>query len=233
MSKKYKKRIIELSHQHKLSHLGSCLSSVDAIQAIYEVKDHGDKFVLSNGHAALALYVVMEGCNIIKLTGKFCVHPDRMEMSEVDCSTGSLGQGLPIAVGMSLASKKRIVYCMVSDGECAEGSIWESLRIIATNEINNIRLLLNVNGWAAYQKVNEQSLISQIRGFGFKVIEVNGHSVEEIKETLINEKNFEAPTVILLRTRVDELPFMSGLQAHYHVMSDDDYQVALRWANGK
>jgi len=96
-----KERIIQVSKETGRSHLGSCLSAVDLIESVYRIKDDKDKFVLSAGHSALALYVVLEkhglmaGVNINDLS----VHPVRDEKHGVDCSTGSLGQGLPIAVG--------------------------------------------------------------------------------------------------------------------------------------
>src|SRR4051812_33407854 len=114
-NKDLKKRIIEISYKHKLSHLGSCLTAVDIIDEIFQVKKPNEKFVLSSGHAGLALYVVLEKYekkdfdgNLIPLDAEEIfehhgTHPDRCKACHLDCSTGSLGQGLPIAVGMALA----------------------------------------------------------------------------------------------------------------------------------
>src|SRR3989344_9635653 len=137
--KELRKRIIEISYKNKLSHIGSCLNTIDLIDGVYEIKSKKDKFVLSSGHAAVAWYVVLE-----KYLGKkiydniICFHPDKPTNNEISVSSGSLGQGLPIAVGMALSDRKRHIYCLISDGECSEGSIWESLRIIEDNMINNL-----------------------------------------------------------------------------------------------
>src|SRR6266498_2327336 len=125
--KKLRKRILEISHDLHFSHLGSCLSAVDLIDAIYSIKKSKDKFILSNGHAAVAWYVVLEKYGYIKdkqFYKKLHIHPDRNPKVDIHVSTGSLGQGLPIALGMALSDRKTTIYCMLSDGECAEGSIW-------------------------------------------------------------------------------------------------------------
>jgi transketolase len=137
-NKNLKKRILEISYKHNLSHLGSCLTAVDIIDEIYAIKKHNERFVLSSGHAGLALYVVIEkytkgddlgmvlGINAEDIFNHHGVHPDRCSQCGLDASTGSLGQGLPIAVGMALADRSKNVYCLISDGECSEGSVWGS-----------------------------------------------------------------------------------------------------------
>src|SRR5258708_998336 len=104
-NKELKRRILEISYEKKLSHLGSCLTAVDIIKEIYDVKKPEERFILSSGHAGLALYVVLEsfgGRNAMDIFNHHGVHPDRCLDCGLDCSTGSLGQGLGIAVGMAL-----------------------------------------------------------------------------------------------------------------------------------
>jgi transketolase len=128
-----KKRILEIAYKNKLSHLGSYLSSLGIIEEIYKKKNPEDIFILSSGHAALALYVVLEkyeNKNAEYLLKKHGGHPHRDEENGIYCSTGSLGMGITVAVGRALANPKRKVYVLISDGECAEGSIWEALRFI-------------------------------------------------------------------------------------------------------
>lgn len=169
-NKDLKRRIIEISYKNKLSHLGSCLTAVDIIKEIYDTKKDNEKFVLSSGHAGLALYVVLEDYfdslnpevrrewdnpdaeEIFKHHG---VHPDRCGRCGISCSSGSLGQGLPIAVGMALADRSKNVYCLISDGEYAEGSIHEALRIITEQKLINLKVYLNFNGWGAYKRISE------------------------------------------------------------------------------
>jgi transketolase N-terminal domain/subunit len=92
-------------------------------------------------------------------------HPHRCEQDELYCSTGSLGMGLPVAVGRAIANPNRQVYCLISDGECAEGSIWESLKFIYENNIKNINIHVNVNGYAAYDAVDTKYLVSRLKTF--------------------------------------------------------------------
>ena len=124
-----RRRIIEISYKAKFSHLGSCLSAVDIIDAMYKVKKKNERFILSCGHAGIALYVVLQKYGMMRDSdiSRLRIHPDMNSRLGIDISTGSLGQGLPVAVGMALADRKRNVYCLVSDGECAEGSIWEGV----------------------------------------------------------------------------------------------------------
>ena len=137
LQKQLRRRLLEVTYREKLSHLGSCLSALDVMIAVYGIKRPEDKFVLSNGHAGLALYVVLEKEGLLDLESLWKdlnIHPDRCLEKGIHVSTGSLGQGLPIALGMAMADPKRDIYCMISDGECAEGSIWESLRILVESK---------------------------------------------------------------------------------------------------
>src|SRR3990167_2725344 len=163
--KKLRIRILELSNESHLSHLGSCLSAVDLIDAIYKIKKKDEKFILSNGHAGIALYSVLEKYGYFKNPNdikKLNIHPDMNIKHGIYVSTGSLGQGLPIALGMALADRKKNIYCMLSDGECAEGSIWEALRVANENKLYNLKIIINANGWGAYDKINLVSLIKRI-----------------------------------------------------------------------
>lgn len=227
--KKLRRRILEISFKNNFSHLGSCLSAVDLIDCIYKFKKKRDKFVLSNGHAAVGLYVVLEKYGFIKdpkITYNLHVHPDRNPKLGIDVSTGSLGHGLPIALGMALANRKNTTYCMISDGECAEGSIWETLRIISQYKINNLKVILNANGWGAYDPISLQPLVDRLTSFGFKVIKVNGHDQKSIIKALKTPTR-EKPTLIFSKTSVEQLPFLKGQGAHYYIMNNEDYNLAM------
>lgn len=162
------RRVVEISYKMRLSHVGSCLSALPIIADIYEQKKPDEKVVISNGHAHLAHLVVRANKremdlvieqsktseNIIeKYMEEFGVHCDRR--AGCDVSTGSLGHGIGIAVGMALADRSKNVYCLISDGECAEGSVWEALRVASENKLKNLKVYLNANGWGAYRKVDD------------------------------------------------------------------------------
>jgi transketolase len=165
---KLNNRILEISKKHGLSHLGSCFTALPIILDIYSKKAINDKFVLSNGHAGLALYVVLEhfhGMNAEHLLEMYGIHPERDVEQFVDVSTGSLGLGITIATGMALANPHIQVYCMISDGESAEGSVWEALRFIDEQGISNIHIHANINGWAAYKPVDIGKLSNRLKSF--------------------------------------------------------------------
>ena len=199
-----KKRILEIAYKHKLSHLGSYLSAADIIDEIYENKNPDDIFILSSGHAALALYAALEkyeGKNAEELFLKHGGHPHRDEENGIYCSTGSLGLGITVAVGRALANKNRKVHVLISDGESAEGSVWEALRFIKESNLSNIEVYVNVNGYAAYDKVDVKYLVDRLKVF--------------------------LPTINIRYTSVNQYPFLRGLNAHYHVMSEQDYKSTL------
>ena len=199
-----KKRILEIAYKHKLGHLGSYLSAAGIIDEIYKNKDPNDIFILSSGHAALALYAALEkyeGKNAEELFIKHGGHPHRDEENGIYCSTGSLGLGITVAVGRALANKNRKVHVLISDGESAEGSVWEALRFIKESNLSNIEVYVNVNGYAAYDKVDVKYLVDRLKVF--------------------------LPTINIKYTSVNQYPFLRGLNAHYHIMSEKDYKSTL------
>ncbi len=198
---KLKKRILEIAYKYKLSHLGSYLSSVDIIESIYNKKDKDDIFILSSGHAALALYVVLEkyeNKNAIDLFNRYGGHPVRSEEDGIYCSTGSLGTGLTIAVGRAIANPSKNFFVLISDGETAEGSVWESLRFISENYLNNIEVHVNINGYGAYDVIDKDYLSFRLKSF--------------------------LPNIILHETTVNQTKFLKGLNAHYYVMNKKDFE---------
>lgn len=223
-----RKRILEISFQEYSSHLGSCLSTIDLIDAIYKVKKPDEKFVLSNGHSAIALYVILEKHKLLKpeVIQNLHIHPDRNPILGIDVSTGSLGQGLPIALGMALANRNKNVYCTISDGECSEGSIWETFRIAEEQNASNLKVLLNANGWSAYQDISLQKLQKRVTSFDWTVTEADGHNLEELKRKLLIDTSIK-PLLIFAKTEVEQFPFLKGLDAHYKVMNKSEYDQAM------
>jgi transketolase len=222
-----KRQIIDISYSLKLSHIGSCLTVVDLIDAVYALKRPFDKFVLSNGHSALALYCVLEKHkmgNAKALFLKHGVHPNKDEV--IDCSTGSLGHGIGIAVGMAMADRGRKVYCIISDGECAEGSVWESLRIASELGLKNLKLLVNANGFSGAGDVDRELLLKRLQSFGWAII-TPGEEIS-IEDCLQVELEENIPLAVFCETGVEHLPFLAGLEGHYHVLNDEEYEYAQR-----
>ena len=162
------RRLIDITYQEKLSHLSSTLSALPIIEEIYAQRKDDEVFILSNGHAGLALYVVLEKyyrIDPVEMLHKHGIHPGKDLPNHIYCSTGSLGSGLPIAVGHALATPDKKVYCMISDGESAEGSIWESLRFIKENPVDNLEVYININGLGAYDPVDVEYLTQRLTAF--------------------------------------------------------------------
>jgi transketolase len=199
---KNEKRIMDITYQEGLSHLSSTLSALPIIEEIYKEKKDDEVFILSNGHAGLALYVVLEdlyGIDATMLLHKHGIHPGKDLENKLYCSTGSLGSGLPIAVGHALADRTKNVYCMISDGEAAEGSIWESLRFIKESKLDNLKIYVNVNGMSAYEYLNVDYLIERLKAF--------------------------LPRINIRLSDPVEFSFATGLLTHYYVMKPGDYQL--------
>jgi transketolase len=208
MVKNLKSRILEIAFKHNIGHLGSYLSSIDIIENIYKNMKQDDIFILSSGHAALALYVCNEKYFNIDAEEMFLKHgghPHLDEDNKIYCSTGSLGMGINIAIGRAIASKNRDVHVLISDGECAEGSVWEGLKTIYEQNITNIKIHVNINGYAAYDIVNKIYLENRLKSF--------------------------LPEIIIHHTTVEQIPCLKGLNAHYHIMSENDYTLALNFLN--
>lgn len=174
------RRIKEISKKHKLSHLGSCLTAVDIIDRIYVNKHEGEPFVLSSGHAGLALYVVLEkhlGKDAEALYLKHGTHPNRDIEDGIYCSTGSLGWGLTIALGMAMSNKERNVHVLISDGEAFEGTTWETANVMHRYSVDNLKVHLNWNGWAAYHSVGRK-FIERVIAI-FPSIKIHNTTVED------------------------------------------------------
>lgn len=198
------RRVLEISHSQHLSHIGSCLTALPIIYSIYQTKGPRDKVVLSAGHSYLALLVVLEFMHIIpdaeaRLV-KDGIHPIRGE--GVDVSTGSLGQGMTVAVGMALAQPDAEIHVISTDGELASGAIWESLYFAWRRGLNNLHVYINDNGYSALDQTH----------FVREATAEFGHSV-------IDTRQF-TPSFL----------WFAGLSQHYHVMTDDQYaQLAAHY----
>jgi transketolase len=165
-------RLLEITKKHNLSHLSSCLTTLPILIEIFSQKKESDHFVLSNGHSGLALYVVLEhlyGFNAEELLIKHGIHPNRDLPFKLEVSTGSLGSGILIATGLALGDKKNNTYVIISDGESAEGSVWEALRFSYEQNLDNLKIYINVNGHSAYDNINIKYLKDRILSFNPKV----------------------------------------------------------------
>lgn len=157
-----KDKILSISKELKLTHIGSCISVLPILEEIYSIKKLGDKVLLDNAHAHLAhaLFIISNPKESIEEYG---IHCDRR--AGCDASGGSLGHALGFGIGMALIDPTRDVYVVVSDGSMMEGSNWEALRIKYDLKIDNLKIYCNFNGYSAVSEVNVERLVHRMRTF--------------------------------------------------------------------
>ena len=193
--------------EHGEAHLGGSFSMIEMLIALYEVVlKEEDKFILSKAHASFPL------CLLLKEKGydpKLATHLDIDFKNGIHCTTGSLGHGLPIGTGMALSRKLRKepgkIYVMIGDGECQEGTTWESMLIGAKHRLDNLVVLVDYNKIQALTTLEEalplDNLSAKFKAFNWSCSEVNdGHSFEELIPVLQKDNNEEKPRAIILHT---------------------------------
>ena len=216
-----RKLVLEVAHVSKEGHIPSSLSVLDILFVAYtefieledDKREHtkGNRFVLSKGHASLGLYVVMNHVGLIsrddllsfaKFDSPLGGHPDRNKIPKIELSTGSLGHGFPQSVGMckALKIKKKAghLYVLIGDGECNEGSIWESALIASHLKLDNITLIID-NNLSSKRALDMGNLESKFTSFGWNVNEIDGHDHQEIKAAL-RKRMTGKPIVVLANT---------------------------------
>lgn len=211
-------QLVEMAHElrcktfnafinHGEAHLGGSFSIIELLILLYEVvMISDDKFILSKAHASFPLCILLRSRG---LSPAIKTHLEIDEANGIYATTGSLGHGLPIAVGMALARKRMgipgCIYVMISDGECQEGTTWESALIAAAHNLDNLILIVDYNKIQALSRIQDvlplDNLRKKFEAFNWNCVEVeNGHS---FKELLLGFKSFPllmAPKVLLAHT---------------------------------
>lgn len=229
LAREIRGRIIETSSKTGTPHLGSCLSCVDLLVVLYfailkidpkQPKNPlRDRFILSKGHAAPALFQILalKGFYPEKLLetygedgGVFAEHPPTPDhLDGVEAATGSLGHGLPLGLGMALSARIQKqdykIYAILSDGECNEGSVWEAAMLAAAQKVNNLIAIIDFNKWQATGRSREvmalDPLVDKWRAFGWRAQEINGHDLPAIISALSDiPKDDMRPTAIVAHT---------------------------------
>ena len=206
-------RVVQMCHDSKSAHLGSSLSCIDILSSLYfqilnvnpQIPDwpERDIFILSKGHAAMALYAALAAKGFFppelleqynKDGGLLAEHPPASGLAGVEAATGSLGHRLPIATGEALAIKmreqKRRVFCLISDGETNEGSVWEAALFAAAHKLDNLIVFLDYNKWQATGRsdevLNTTAHAEKWRAFGWDVEMIDGHDCDQIVRSSYN-----------------------------------------------
>jgi transketolase len=210
-------------------HMGSAMSLVEILRILYDefVKfdpkkpknENRDRLILSKGHGCLALYAILADKKFIKSTDLDIAsrfesilggHPESLKVPGVEVSTGALGHGFPIGVGMAVAAKLKKqnhnIYVVIGDGESNEGSIWEAALSASKYKLNNLKVMIDYNKIQSYDFVdkvlNLEPLKKKWESFGFEVSEVNGHDVKNLKANLKDylKSKSDKPSVTICHT---------------------------------
>jgi transketolase len=224
------------------AHLGGSFSMIEIlIFLFFKVLNKNDKFILSKSHASFPL------CLMLRERGykpKLTTHLELDTKNQIHCTTGSLGHGLPIAAGMAFArkifKKKGNIYVLISDGECQEGTTWETLLIASAKQLPNLKILIDYNKIQALSKLEDalplNSLKSKIKAFNCNVIDVkDGHSFKNISASFFKKFKNNKPTVIIFNTIKGKgiKEFEDDPVWHARKLNKNDIQLGLERLRGK
>jgi len=253
-----RKDILRMVRFSNSSHVGSSLSTVELLTTLYfEVLNvdpknpdwsDRDRFILSKGHASAALYSIMaeKGFFSKELLDKYYIdggelpgHLDCHATPGVEASTGSLGHGLPIGVGISIAAKHDKApyrtFVLLSDGECDEGSVWESAMLASQLKLDNLIAIIDYNKIQSFGRIKDvidlEPFSEKWESFGWKAIEVDGHNIAELTGVLKNIPIEQGkPTAVIAHTiKGKGVSFMEDkLEWHYKSPNQEEYEIAIK-----
>lgn len=259
LCREMRKDILSMIHAAKSGHPGGNLSAVEILAVLYKFcMNHSpewdkspdfqnrDRFILSKGHASAALYSILAECGYFpkeelltfrKLGTRLQGHPSCRHLKGIEVSTGSLGQGLSIACGVALGLKldknPANVFVLVGDGEMQEGSIWEAIMNASHHNLNNLiafidKNKLQIDGCTCEVKSIEP-LDEKFEAFGWNVINIDGHNVEEIFDAVQSAKTMDRPTAIIAETvKGKGVSFMeNNCGWHGKAPNDEDFAKAM------
>jgi len=246
--------VLEQSRRANVGHIGSALCIADVLAALYggvlRLPGTGDpdrdRFILSKGHAALALYAALHlrGELSAERLATYCgddsllgAHPE-VALPGVDFSTGSLGHGLSLGAGAALAARlqgsARRIFVLVSDAECDEGSLWEAVMFAAHHQLSPLVAIVDLNGQQAFGRTDQvlklEPLAAKWRAFCWDVHEVDGHDSAALARTFQGlDPRSGPPHVVLAKTVFGKgVSFMeSQLRWHYLPLTDEQFRAAI------
>lgn len=250
-----RKRIINMAYESNSSvHLGGALSMADLLSVLYGdvlrniggAYEDRDKFILSKGHGALALFAVLGEIGLIPEErlqtyladgSNLCAHPVMETEIGIESSNGSLGQGISMAVGMALSAKRKQrtyqVYTIIGNGESDEGLVWEALASAAQFRLDNFTVILDDNKFqndgASEQIMYYPNYKERLQAFGFDVIEIDGNSVPQIAEAFSVKHRTDKPKAIVANTvKGCGISFMENDNSwHHNRLTQKNYEQAM------
>lgn len=250
-AKDIRKTVIEVAHCSKSPHVGSALSCVDIMTALYFRKmnlqpwEKRDIFILSKAHAAMALYATLAAKGILEKEalkgycrndGTLPAHLDRFTGKGIEVSAGSLGHGfnigLGIAYGLIRKGQNRKVYVLVGDGETQEGSIWEGAMFAPKLGIDNFTAIIDYNNLQGYGRARDichfEPVAKKWEAFGWHVEETSGHDFKGLEKALDSDPGGKPKVIIASTTKGKGVSFMEDqLIWHYYIVTDEIKEKAL------
>ena len=253
---KIRLNVLKMTSRGKSSHVGSALSIVDILTVLYckilnfDIKNpkdpKRDRFILSKGHAGVAVYAVLAEVGFFSKTllkdhykngSKFSGHISHVDIPGIELSTGSLGHGLGIGAGMALAGKlnknKYKVYVLMSDGEFDEGSNWEAILFSAHRKLDNLVAIVDYNKLQSMDTkentLNIEPFVDKWKSFGWNISEVDGHNYSEIIKSLEGFKKNKKPSALICHTTKGQgVSFMkNSVLWHYRSPQGEEYEKAI------
>lgn len=251
--RKFRKRILDISQTVGALHIAPAFSCLELVDTVYfglmrrtSEPETDDTFILSKGHGSLAQFAVLEELGVLdpEQLNHYCkpgwplaTHPD-YGTPGIEASTGSLGHGLGLAVGMSYADKMdgkdRDIYLVMSDGELMEGSVWEALMVAPSFGITRIVALVDLNDFQSLGQTskilpNFYPMLDKLRAFGWEAAEVDGHNGAAIYEA-VTQRSKTKPMVLLGKTTKGKgVSYMENVPIwHYRSPNPEEYKLALK-----
>jgi len=253
--KAIRKSILEMVYRAKTSHIGGAYSIVELLYVLYfkvmnidpinPKAEERDRFLLSKAHGSAALYATLAHKNFYPLEHleRYCVndgllpgHLDYTTIAGVEVSAGSLGHGFPLALGMALAAKRLQAnyqtYCIVGDGECNEGSIWETAMLGSSLALDNLTVIVDFNKIQSFGRTNDiidqTNMAERWKAFGWQVYEIDGHDLMAIETALRADSHGKPKAIVAHTVKGRGVSFMEDkLLWHYKSPSDEELNIAL------
>ena len=240
-----RKRVLQMVYDKKSGHIGGSFSIAELIAFLYNDYDliENDKLILSKGHAAPILYAALYELGLIdslegfrEINSPLQGHPDKQRLSYLHATTGSLGQGLSIAIGHALGSRlrkiKSKIFCVLGDGELQEGQIWEAFMLAPKYNLNNLICFIDNNKGQNDGYVTDildmGDLHMKIQSFGWNTLTIDGHNMEDIRWA-VDHKHTSSPTCIILNTvKGKGVSFMETPEFHAKVPNEEEYNRAMK-----
>lgn len=251
--RRYRRRILDISQKVSALHIGGAFSCTEIVDAVYNEfmrksssgAKSPDTFLMSKGHGCMIQYVILEELGVLSTAdldayctagGRLGVHPDYGNPG-IEASTGALGHGLSMVVGMALAERGRgsdgIIYTVLSDGEVQEGSTWEAVLMGSSLKLRNIVAFVDNNDFQSLGRTSETHpsfypLAEKFRAFGWEAVECDGHDATSIYQA-VTSRSGDRPTMVVAKTTKGKgVSYMENAPIwHYRAPNPDEYRQAI------